>query len=283
MGYEVKDKGKQNYFLQDLKDCKIVAMLAPCFVAEWKYPGILFMLKKLGFDKVVELTFGAKIVNREYHKILKSSKGLVISSVCPGVVETIKNNYPRYVKNLIKVDSPMVAMAKICRKNYPGHKICFISPCNFKKIEAQDCNQIDYVFDFQQMNSIFSERKIGKPFFKKRILFDKFYNDYTKVYPLSGGLTKTVHLKGILKKEECLCLDGMKKIGSFLDNPGKKIRFLDVTFCVGGCVGGCYSSDKNLKRKTKKVLNYLQKARQEDIPENRKGLISKARGLKFRS
>src|SRR4030043_218032 len=101
---------------------KSVAMLAPSFVVDFSYPNIISQLKGLGFDKVVELTFGAKMINREYHKILEHSKELVISSVCPGIVETIKAKYPQYKKNLINVDSPMSATAKICRKIYPEHK-----------------------------------------------------------------------------------------------------------------------------------------------------------------
>ena len=95
---------------------KYVAMLAPSFVVDFSYPEIISQLKDLGFDKVVELTFGAKMVNREYHEILAHSKKLMISSVCPGIVETIKAKYPHYQKNIIAVDSPMIAMAKSAKK-----------------------------------------------------------------------------------------------------------------------------------------------------------------------
>ena len=79
---------------------KYVAMLAPSFVVKFSYPKIINKLKELGFDKVVELTFGAKMVNRDYHKKLAKSKNLLISSACPGIVETIKNKFPNYEKDL---------------------------------------------------------------------------------------------------------------------------------------------------------------------------------------
>jgi len=58
------------------KKIKMLAILAPSFVAEFDYPIILSQLKELGFDKVVELTFGAKMINREYHKQLESYRQL---------------------------------------------------------------------------------------------------------------------------------------------------------------------------------------------------------------
>ncbi len=166
---------------------KYLAMLAPSFVVDFKYPQIISQLKNLGFSKVVELTFGAKMINRDYHKILKKSKDLVISSVCPGVVETIRTKFPEYKKNLIRVDSPMAAMAKISRKNYPEYKIVFVAPCNYKKIEAKNTGNIDYVIDFKELKEILGKYPTKG---EKRLKFDSFYNDYTKIYPVSGGFQK---------------------------------------------------------------------------------------------
>jgi len=39
--------------------------------------------------------------------------------------------------------------------------------------------------------------------------FDKFYNDYTKVYPLSGAVAQTMHAKDILKEDQILIVDGI--------------------------------------------------------------------------
>ena len=259
---------------------KYVAMLAPSFVAEFDYPLIVSRLKKLGFNKVVELTFGAKMINREYHNQLKKSKNLIIASPCPGIVEVIKEKFPKYIKNLAQIDSPMTATGKICRKIYPSHKIVFISPCHYKKLEAAKSKNVDYVIDYKQLNELFKKYKIFKT--KEKIHFDKFYNDYTKIFPISGGLAKTAHLKGIIKKNEIKIIDGVLKVMKFLKKPDKKIRFLDVLFCVGGCIGGpCVTSGLNIYSRRKKVLNYLELSRDEDIPEPNKGLIKKAKGISF--
>ncbi len=264
---------------------KYLVMLAPSFVVDFSYPKILFQLKELGFDKAVELTFGAKMINRDYHKILENSKGLVISSVCPGIVETIKSKYPQYKKNLILIDSPMTATAKICRKVYPLHKIVFISPCNFKRTEAQQSKNVDYVIDYSELRKILEENNLNKKRYpKKEIFFDKFYNDYTKIYPLSGGLSKTANLKNILKNKETKIIDGILEVEKFLKNPDKKVKFLDVTFCKGGCIGGPFVNSKlPIFLRKRKILKYLNLAKKEKIPVKSKGVIQEAKGISFRT
>ncbi|MBS3171981.1 hypothetical protein J4438_00150 [Candidatus Woesearchaeota archaeon] len=273
-------KNNINLILKELKHKKMVALVAPSFVADFEYPKILSQLEKLGFDKIVELTFGAKLVNREYHKILKSSKGLVIATVCPGIVEVVNKNYPKYKKNLIRVDSPMIAMAKICKKIYPKHKTVFLSPCDYKKIEANKSKYVDYVIDYEQLREIFKEKKLNNIKPSKKI-FDKFYNDYTKIYPLAGGLSKTAHLNDVIKKNEIKHIDGIKKVMQFLDKPDKKIKFLDVNFCVGGCIGGSHTCNLSIAKKKKRIIAYLNKAKRERIPLSRRGTFERAEGLKF--
>ncbi len=263
---------------------KYLIMVAPSFVVDFNYPDIIYQLKKLGFDKVVEITFGAKMINREYHKILKENKSFWISSTCPGIVSVIENNYPHFKKNLVPVDSPMIGMAKICKKHFPKHKIVFLSPCNFKKIEATKSKYVDYVIDFEELNVLLKEKKIKKKilFYNKKILFDKFYNDYTKIYPLGGALAKTANVKNILKKKEYVVIDGIKEVKKFLDKPNKNVKFLDCLFCGGGCIGGPHTNKNiSINKKIKKINDYLKKSKKEDIPEDRKGLVDFAEGISF--
>jgi iron only hydrogenase large subunit-like protein len=269
---------------------KKVAMIAPSFLTDFKYPSIVNQLKKLNFDEVVEVTFGAKIVNREYQKFLIKREGLCISSTCPGITESIKNNpdFSCFKENLAKIPSPMVAMGKVCRKLYPGYKIFFISPCHMKKIEANNSNYIDYTLDYQQLK-VFLEHKTIFPD-NHFSTFDKLYNDYTKIYPLSGGLSKTSKIHKILLKKEYKICDGWSKVKKLLfkikNNPKKyqHLKFLDVTFCNGGCIGGpCTNNQLSIRKKHKLVKNYLKNSLREKIPKKKKGLFSKIIGMKFRS
>ncbi|MFA5993065.1 MAG: [Fe-Fe] hydrogenase large subunit C-terminal domain-containing protein [Candidatus Pacearchaeota archaeon] len=283
----LKELNANNFFektkLKD-KEIKVVAMLAPSFAAEFDYPKIISILKSFGVDKVVELTFGAKMINRYYHKQLeanKKSKKLIISSVCPGIVFTIKQKYPKLVKNLILVDSPMIAMAKICKKTFPKHKVLFISPCNFKKLEAENSKYVDFVINYQELHKLIEKNKTTLKA-DGCVSWDKFYNDYTKIYPLSGGLSKTAHLRGIINKNEVMIIDGINNLEEFLKKTKQRVRFLDVTFCRGGCIGGPYlSKNTSLAERKKRLMTYMQVAKKEKIPECRKGEIKEAKGISF--
>lgn len=105
-----------------IKKNKSVAMLAPTFVLDFKYPNIIGMMRQLGFDKVTELTFGARIVNWHYEEYVKehSEQKYFISSPCPTCVTFIENKYPELTKYLIPAVSPMIAMAKVYKKTSSG-------------------------------------------------------------------------------------------------------------------------------------------------------------------
>lgn len=281
------------------KKTKLVAMLAPSFIVNFDYPEIITMLKDLGIDKTVELTFGAKVVNHEYHKQLKKTKTLLISTVCPGIATTIKSQLPQYEKNLIRVVSPMIATARICKKIYPKHKTVFISPCYQKTKEAKEFDSarmashsehpknakrffdVDIVIGMNELVEIFKKYKI-KPKKGTNARFDKFYNDYTKIYPTSGGLSKTAHLRGIIRPDEVKVIDGIEEVMKFLKNPDKKIKFLDATFCIGSCIGGpLQNPNLTLEQKKRRVMDYVARAMHENIPETAKGVMKQARGIKL--
>ena len=76
-----------------IKNNEAVAMLAPTFAIDFKYPNIIGMLRKLGFKEVTELTFGARMVNWEYANYIKDhpKQELFIASPCPVVVALVIN------------------------------------------------------------------------------------------------------------------------------------------------------------------------------------------------
>jgi iron only hydrogenase large subunit-like protein len=274
--------------LDDLKSKKkIIVMLAPSFVADFKYPDIVLDLKRLGFDKVCELTFGAKMINRYYHGIIKENLyKMFISSTCPVIVAMIKSKYPQYIDNIIPVVSPMAATARILNKHYPRHELLFIAPCVAKREEAKTYGElIDNVITFSELKQLLEYAKEHKLFKKKKTtshLFDKFYADLTKIYPLSGGLTETLNKHNTLKKDEIIIAEGLEKLSKlFRKNIPKKIRFLDILFCVGGCIGGPgVASTEPIKKRYDRVMKYIKLAKAEKSG-TRIGLIKDTTGVKF--
>ncbi|MEI7960972.1 MAG: [Fe-Fe] hydrogenase large subunit C-terminal domain-containing protein [archaeon] len=257
---------------------KLVLMTAPSFVVDFNYKDFVPKIKGLGFDKVTELTFGAKIINQQYHKYIKAHyssyqnckkikdadfQNKFISSVCPASVELVKKQFPELAKFLLPFDSPMSAMAKIMKKNFPKHSIVFLSPCSAKKHEALSISKgskikskklIDAVITFAELKQIIAKEKPKSK--KGAIKFDSFYADYTKIYPLSGGLASTLHYKGILKKREVVSSDGVTNLQKLFNSNPSKV-FYDILFCKGGCIGGPgIASGAPIIIKKQRVLGY---------------------------
>jgi len=276
------------------KGQKYICLLAPSFASQYEYPNIVYRLRMLGFDKVVEITFGAKMTNLTYYTVLKESiekkeKKTWIASPCSTLVNIIKGKFPNLVPNLVPVHSPMTCMALICKKFYPNHKIVFIGPCFTKKIEAKETGYIDQVLTFSELNKEFEKKKIPNTITDPKycISFDKFYNDYTKIYPISGGLSSTLNYRELLKKDEILVKEGINNLipifEQFKDGVYKKYKFLDILACEGGCINGPgMDINDDIATRKRKILKYRDYAERYEKDLGRTGLKVHAEDINFR-
>jgi len=283
---------------------KIALMVAPAFVVDFDYKIFVSQMKALGFDKVTELTFGAKIVNQNYHKYIrehytnyvkgkkkkdKKFQEKFISSTCPASVELIQTQFPKLKKFLLPFDSPMGAMSKIVRKNFPNHTIVFLAPCFAKKLEASKIidkkkkHLIEACVTFSEMRQIISKERpkiiIQKGKFESAG-FDSFYNDYTKIYPLAGGLCGTLHYEEFLGKKEVISCDGAKQIQELFKKNSNKVLY-DILFCEGGCIGGTgVATHLPIFLRKQKVINYKNFAKIEKM-NGKRGLEKYYKGISF--
>jgi iron only hydrogenase large subunit-like protein len=245
-----------------IKNNKAVAMLAPTFALDFKYPNIIGMLKKLGFQEVTELTFGARMVNWAYANYIKDhpEQELFISSPCPTVVAFIKTQYPELVKYLMPIVSPMEAMALVHKKFNPDCKVVFISPCWAKEnLEAPKYKEIDAVITLKDLKQIFEQEGIKEENFTENYYFDSLIREYTKIYPISGGLASTSHIQKLFKEGEILITDGVENIKKAIEEikaKTKPYKFLDLLNCNGGCIGGPAINNKDLSVEKKKEIIY---------------------------
>ncbi|MCX6738063.1 MAG: hypothetical protein NTY11_01420 [Candidatus Parcubacteria bacterium] len=272
-----------------IKDNKSIALLAPTFPIDFKYPDIIGMLRHLGFDKVTELTFGARMVNWAYAQYIKEhpDQELFIASPCPTVVAFIQAQYPDFVKYLIPIVSPMASMAKIYKQNNKDYKIVFISPCFAKEnIEAPKYKEfIDAVITFKELQEIFDAEGIDEKDFNRKYYFDSLIREYTKIYPISGGLATTSHIGGLFKKDEILITDGIESIKKALEqikSGEKEYRFLDILNCPGGCIGGPAINNKDLpiERKKEIIRDYAEESSKQNMGKHQ-GKVEQADGIDF--
>ncbi len=270
-----------------IKEEESIAMLAPAFAIDFEYPNIIGMLRKLGFDKVVELTYGARMVNWWYVEYIKEhpDQKYYIASPCPTVVTFIKSKYPHLTQYMMPYASPMLSMARILKKHYPDFKIYFISPCLAKRnLEiSQHGQEINGAITFKELDDIFTSNGIITDDYNRQYQFDSLIHEYTKIYPISGGLARTSHLSKIFKEDEIFIDDGIVNIDPVLkqmsegDSP---YRFLDILNCNGGCIGGpaIVNQQLSVEDRKAKIKEYLNEASERDLGPHR-GHLEYAEGI----
>lgn len=257
---------------------KIVVLLAPSFPVDFAYPQIILDLKKIGVKKVVELTYAAKLINMEYERIIKEdpSKRYICPN-CPTIVKMIEFKYPELKEYIIDVASPMVIMDRFVKEQYgPEIKTLFVGPCIAKKMEAKEYG-IDYAITFKELQEILNyhtENNIPDCEFTFTVTedgtpdFDKFYNDYTKVYPLAWGVADSLHLKGFLTKDQMLVVDGPANLAAGFEEfkNNENIKFLDILACEWWCIGGPWMMSKEpIEARKQKVLDYKDYCKKDKI------------------
>lgn len=269
-----------------IKNNKAVAMLAPTFAIDFKYPNIIGMLKHLGFKEVTELTFGARMVNWAYANYIKENpdQKIFISTPCPTVVALVQNQYPELIKYLMPIVSPMAAMAKVHKKFNPNCKVVFISPCWAKEnVEAPKYKEIDAVITLKDLKQIFDQENIKEDDFTDDYYFDSFIREYTKIYPISGGLASTSHIQKLFKNGEILVADGVENIKNIFDDikSGKsRYRFLDLLNCDGGCIGGpaINRQDLPIEKRKEIIFEYTHRSSEATMGEH-EGKVKDAKDI----
>jgi hypothetical protein len=243
------------------KEKKMVAMIAPSFPVVFKYPEIIGMLRRLGFEKVVEVSRGAEETNKQLLALTKLHPNRrYITNPCPTIVRLIRNKYPHLVQYLSPIDSPMIATAKLVSKKYSGYKKVFIGPCLLKKLEAkEDYPKLDIlVLTYKELQSVFDEKGIELKITDKLSRFDIIAGD-TRLYPISGGLSQS---SGVINKFTDPEYDvisspelAVKALDDFLNKP--ELKILDILNCDGGCVTGPgIISEDSLEKRRQKIIDY---------------------------
>ncbi len=230
--------------------CKVVASVAPSFISSFKLDNFEILsdaLKKLGFIYAEETAVGANAVVKEYEKLLLTGKyENFITSSCPAVNRLIQLYYPKALKYLAKVDTPMLVHARQLREKYPDAKIVFIGPCIAKKREGEESQLVDAVLTFEDLNRLLEARQIE---FGKAIKSESGSQSVVnkaKYFPISCGIIQS--FEGEKPSEyEYVAIDGVKKCMEVLDNiENLSGMFLELNACEYACVNGpCSLSEPN--------------------------------------
>jgi len=245
---------------------KKIAIIAPSFPAEFtdiENPKILIgMVKKLGFDFVSDVSFGADLVAKEYKKFVKNHKGKQggISSDCPAITFYIKQYHPDLVENLIPIVSPMVAMSRVMRKIHGDDSmIVFIGPCVAKKAESPE---IDEALTYTELRKIFRKYNINKKNIEP-IDFDPPQGGKGSIFPVSHGLLQTAELNDDISDGNFVVADGrinFKDVVKEYENGEISANHLELLCCRGCCIMGPGMSSGGARYARRfNIATYVQK------------------------
>ncbi len=164
----IADKTQIFQLIQSIKNGdEVIAAVAPAFVGQFgplatpeKFKDAL---KELGFYDVYEVAIGADLgaieeANHYVHKVINGDDPFIGTSCCPSWSVMAKTTFPELADYISGELTPMVATARIIKKERPGARIVFIGPCAAKKLEASRRtvrSDVDFVITFEELMGMF--------------------------------------------------------------------------------------------------------------------------------
>ena len=265
-------------FFEDLsKGQKISVIIAPAFLANYPhdYSKYLGMLKKLGVNRFISVSFGADITTWAYIKYITEHKFYGgISQPCPAVVGYIERYLPELLPKLMPVHSPMMCTAVYANKYLKiNDKFAFISPCIAKKNEIDDPNNQGYIAYNLTFSKLVAYLK-AHPVSGAQPYTDEIEYGLGSIYPMPGGLKENVYW---LLGEDALVrqMEGEHHMYEYLRRNKDRIKssrtkylFIDALNCTNGCLYG--TGVDNRKTMNEDVFETIMKVKADSKNGSRK-------------
>ena len=248
-------------------DKKKAAIIAPSFPAEFsdlEYKQLVGAIRKLGFDFVNEVGFGADLVAREMRRLFTETDDKYISTACPAIFGYVKRYRPELVEYLAPVVSPMVATARALRELYhQDMQIVFIGPCIAKKGEAYTDtieNEINEVLTFKELREML-EQMDWSMYECEESQFDPPFGNTGNIFPIKRGMLETANLPENLMSRDIVSANGRENFKEALDEFGEgdmNARLLELLCCEGCIMGAGMTSEDPMYRKRTYVSKYAE-------------------------
>ena len=231
------------------------------------YRKFVEMIRALGFDLVLESSFGVDLVARKYRELFSDFMGkYYITANCPAIVSLIEKFHPDLTDNLAPIVSPMIATAMVIRQKYGKDvRIVYIGPCVETKKEGKkyrDDRHIDSVLTFTELRELFTEFNITE----KKVEFSDFdppIGNKGSLYPISSGMLEAADIDQRLLSGNVITAEGRNNILDAVRQFEKNIDSIKKHFNLfynEGCIMGPGTSrggDKYLRHAL--VVDYAKK------------------------
>ena len=263
-------------------DREIIAQVAPAFVGQFgpaATPGkIKTALKQLGFADVYETAIGADIgaATEAEHYVKEVATGelpFLLTSCCPSWSMLAKKFFPETIDKISNALTPMVATARVIKKEHPDASVVFIGPCVAKKLEASRRSvrsDVDFVITFEELTGMFEAKGIDIT----KVEAETPIEDATSAgrgYAASGGVASaiekcvqeyypdtTVHIEHVESLADCKKILMLAKLGK------KNGCLIEGMACPGGCIAGAGTNVAILQ--AQKALSSFQNEAERKLP-----------------
>ena len=235
---------------------EVIAAIAPAFVGQFgpmATPEKVFEgIKQLGFKDVYEVAIGADLgaveeAHHFAHKVATVEQQFLATSCCPSWSVKAKTWFPEVAHCVSDSLTPMVATARVIKKEHPNAKVVFIGPCAAKKLEAQRRSvksDVDFVITFEELMGMFVAKDIEFGDMEVTQSVDQATGD-GRGYACSGGVADAIvaNINSLypdleVKVDHAEGLKDCRKMMT-LAKAGKRNGYLlEGMACPGGCVAG---------------------------------------------
>ncbi len=231
-------------------DKEVIAMCAPAIAGQFSggMGSIAAGLKKLGFDRVVEVASGADETCQHEaaefkERIIDKGEDFMTTSCCPAYVEAANKHMPEVIPHISHTPTPMHYIAVKMRERYPDAVTVFIGPCVAKRYEGVMDEAVDYVLTFEEVGAMFEASEIETAVLDEAEIEDVAYSE-GRGFALVGGVAGAV--KSVAGDPDAvqsvlvngLSQEGLDKLRDFARNGCKEGNLVEVMTCEGGCVNG---------------------------------------------
>ena len=234
---------------------EVIAIVAPAFIGQFgkhSTPGkFISAMKKLGFDRVVEVAVGADMCTieeaQDFLRKVPAEQPYMATSCCPAWHAMIYKLFPSEAKNISMTLTPMVFTARMLKKENPDCKVVFVGPCAAKKLEAirEDIrSDVDFVLTFEELQGMFEAKEVNF----ETIEDHDTLNEGTAAgrgFAVAGGVaqavTDLVHEKHPDMQIQTARAEGLRDCRKLMlmAKAGKYNGYLlEGMGCPGGCVAG---------------------------------------------
>ena len=254
---------------------EIIAEVAPAYINQFGEdvtPGkFRSALTQLGFSNIYEVALGADIgcISEAHHYATEVATGnlpFLLTSCCPSWSVMAKKYFPAMIDNISQELTPMVATARIVKKEHPNTKVVFIGPCASKKLEAMRHSvrsDVDFVITFEELWGLFDARDIIPSACEDIPEETQTATAAGRGYAIAGGVAGAieaclkeyypdvpVHIEHAESLAECKKVLTLAKAGKI------KNCMIEGMACPGGCIGGA-GTNAGFAKTSKALKKYV--------------------------